>query len=254
MLGQMITGGLDPHKGNVYNIGDRWGPGNFDNINDSLNGDKSVWNMVGGAAGSTLYNFFTGTSNFRKAMWAMISGDQSAFPLKSDDFASLFKEISSFSNAEKIAMALNTGHWISKNGADLGETSGLNAIFQGFSGLQQQDQADANVLENMIKNQRAVEQKGLKNFIQQYQLGIKALQNNDPDQAQSYFTRARAWLESTGYPLEKRGSAVSTAANMQDLVSHLRWEYFIKDVPPNEAEQRLRTYQKQLEIDDERKS
>ena len=242
-----ITGAGDPHKGNWYNVEEKWGPGNYDSVNEALDGSRPIWNFLGGASYSTFANTWAASSDFRQTAMAFIRGNSKMFPPKPDTFINLFTQISTVSELQKIRLAFNTGHWISVNGTYLGDTSKMNAIFQSVTGLQDHYATDPNIQEKLIKADKANEQLGERNFLKQYQLGIQALANHDPEQATQYFTMARTWLEATGYPERKRGELVRIANESYGKPLKEKLDYsLLRNAPAGEEQQRLDTYIKEV--------
>jgi hypothetical protein len=53
MTAALVTGKLDYKKGNLYNIGDRYGSPGFTQLQDALKSDHAWWQLLAGASGTT---------------------------------------------------------------------------------------------------------------------------------------------------------------------------------------------------------
>lgn len=223
--------------GNWYNIGEKYGVQGFELLRESMQSDKGLLDIVGGAAYSTLAGVIEGTSTVRKIVGNLFRDEESQFKVKPDHFAEMFREISSFNSAWKLYAALSTGKMISKKDTYLGDTTPVNAIFQYLSGLQPQDVSDANKMimnEKDIKDyQKYIEQK----FIREWRRGLQAAADGNHTQATDYFTNAKAWLQIGDTPLEKYGDMISIAnKDYESLVDRVDTSAYLKDTPQSKKE------------------
>lgn len=230
MLIALTTGGGDISKGKFYNVGERYGTKGFDNLESLYRGDKTLWDLIGGAAFSTIKGAYEATDGFRAAMMSGIRDDNKAFPLKIEDFSAIFKEIAAVNNGWRAYMAINTGNWMSKKGNIIDTTGVANTIFQSLTGLQSQEVSNINLMSWSLKDQKDLQDYALKRFIAEFHKGIRT-QATDVDEANAYFKRAFAYLHIGGYPSEKFSSAVALASQDQPLIDTINWDYYIKKAP-----------------------
>lgn len=242
MLLALTTGGGDYQKGNWYNIGDRFGTQGFETLREAFRGDRTMWDIFGGAAFSTLAGAWTASDGFRTAMLSAIRGDNQAFPLKLEDFVAPFKEISSVNNSWRTIAALNTGKWFSKKENMLDkDISKSNAIFMYLTGLQPARAADLNLMQWTRENEKDLQKYALNNFITNFRRGLNEVDN--PSQRQDWMKRAFTWLEISGYPREKIPYAIALASrDHESMIERMDWSFYIKDVPTPERPRRQETY------------
>lgn len=221
----VATGGGDMTKGNWYNVGERYGPG-FSVIRDALQGDRTLWDLAAGAAGSTLTNTWVQSDGLRTALTGFVRGD---FKLKSEDVIDVFKEISSVNAAWKTWAGINSGRWLAKGEGYVTDTSAMNALFQGTSGLQEQKINDARTLLMLRKDEKALAEYSEKKFKEEFQ---RSLRSDNENEQKSFMERAFTWLKIGGYPENRYGQAISSAVqDNTSLVDRARFDWATKDVP-----------------------
>jgi hypothetical protein len=150
----LISGKGDIQKGNFYNVGQKLGAQGFQTVNDVLAGDKSWWNILGGASWSKFSSGFESLNPLFQVMMSPLREDDKYFKIKAEDMTQIFKEIGSVNTAWRSIMAANTARWMSKKGVFLQDNvSPLNAIFMGVTGLQPQESMDLSNLSASKKDE-----------------------------------------------------------------------------------------------------
>jgi hypothetical protein len=138
--------------------------------------------------------------------------------------------------------AINTGRWMSRNETFIDRTSPANAMFMGLSGLQSQQAAEIQTTTWSLKDRKAMEDFGKKEFIRYFHRALRDQEMN-PELARSEFTQANAMLIAAGYPEEKYPEAISEAAqNNETLIERLNWDFYLKDIPYSQKENYMRAY------------
>lgn len=234
----LITGKGDFRKGNNYNIGDRLGSPGFTQLSDAMKSDHAWWQLLAGAAGTTLIDQLTSTSNFFRSMGSMLKPNNAdkSFPLMLDDFVDIFKNISSVNQAWKVIAAVHTGKWMSKNEGYIGDVSKANAAFMAITGLSPQQQDDAYIKSNIRKSEEEYQKSVLKDFIKEYRRGIQAARDGDQSTATKSYRRAFTLLEITGYPTEKKATAMALAAQgNESLIKDQDYSFATKMVPTSKS-------------------
>ncbi len=240
-FGQMATG-------NVYDVGQRYGTPGPDVIRDVLVGDKGWWNIVGGASFSTLASAFQLSDGLMAAMVSFLRQDNEAFPLTANNFVDPFRTISTFSNAWKVRYALNTGRWMSRNETYMDNTSPANAIFMGMSGLQSQGAADVNKVTWSLKDRKAQEDYGKKEFVKYFHRFLIDQEHN-PELAREEFKQANASLIGHGFPEEKYAEALSEAIQGNEtLIQRLNWDFYMKNLPNAQKEGKMDAYSRSIQF------
>lgn len=250
----MITGGLDLQKGNVENVGDRFGSQGWQNVKQGLRSDIPWWQAIGGAATTTFSNLFTsGLDPFYQGALSWARGDtgDARFTIRSADLVEPFKEISSVSSAIKVWTAMQTGKWISKNEGYATDVSPLRSAFLGLTGMNPQDIDNTFITNQMLKGETEAQKVALKDFIKDWRRGLDTMKV-DPEQGNAYIRNAMARLTTVGYPYEKILSAMAIAnkgwessVNSSDFKS---WQTGDR----NKQDQRLDRYKRQQELNSKR--
>lgn len=232
--------------GNWYNVGERFAPQGFEFLTQAFRQDKGFMDIVGGASYSTWSSGFKSMNGFYNAMASFYREDGAKFPLKLDDLIDPFKEIYAVNSAFRLAAAINTGKWISKNEGYLTDVSRSNAIFMTLSGLAPQSTADIIPKTLTMKEEKEMHQEGLKNFIKEVRRGLDADAAGNHEQAKDYYTRANAHLVLSGYPRERVGQALQSAfKDWESIVNRIDWKYYadFKNISEKRKPQALQSLQ-----------
>lgn len=246
-IGALATGQGDIKKGNFYNIGERYGVQGFTTLRDALRSDKTMWDILGGAAFSTISNTWAGTDGFTNSMMSFIRDDDQYFPLKVDDFVDIFKEISSVNNSWRMIMALNTSRWLSKKGTFIDSSSVANTIWQSVSGLQREEVTDLQLMTWLHKDQVELEKYVMQKAEAEFRKGIRTRDEN-PEQSNAYFKRALAYLNIGGYPQEKRPAFIAQASrDNESLIDQMSWNFY-KNAPDARKPERLQAFKDRAQM------
>lgn len=249
MMIALLTGEGDIKKGNWYNIGDRFGAQGFETIREAMRGDKTFWDIVGGAGYSVLKGIYDQSDGFGNAMLSLIRGDSDKkVQFAPEDLLDVFKEITSVNQTWKAIAALNTGRWYSKKEGYLTDVSPLSAIFMSATGLQPQDVSDMQLMSWSNKDRKAFEDATEKSAIQEIRRAIR-IQNDNPEQAAKYMGRAKAMFELADFPINKRSEIIAKAGkDFESMIEAMDWSFYrILDVDSGNK-QRFDTLTKRREI------
>lgn len=257
-LGAVVTGKGDYQKGNVYNIGDRYGMQGFTQINDALFADKPIYQMLGGAGLNIFADRLKDMHPYWMALRSLMSKDEkdNQFALKADDMWNFMglSEISSVTGIRKLLGALNTGKWMNKNEQYIGDTSKLNALFQTVTGLQSQDQSDVFTKGQISKAIEENQKKGIKEIKRDYERMIQASANNDTSSALDYAKRIKAYGIYYGIPENKMPAIYSQAAKgYEGQIKNSQWNFGVnRNIPDDKKEARQDQLTRQLKLNEYR--
>lgn len=242
--------------GTHYNVGNRWGPSGIPFFKDILSQDKSWMEIFGGAAGTSLESAFTALDPFWEMTMSLLKRDGKFFPVTTQDFLDVAKEVSTYNNWTKFKAALATHNWISKKeGINEADVSAASAIFRAATGLTSQEDADIHAMTAVVEGRKKGEKYVEDNYVKYYRRAQQETENKNYDQASRWFARATAYLEVVDYPVEKMGSLLFKAQSSQeDLISKLDYSVYTKDVPPKQREQLLKALIRKQELQKNRKS
>jgi hypothetical protein len=250
----LITGQGSPRKGYWYNISDRYGVQGFELLREILRSDKGMWEIIGGAAFSTLKGAYEKSDGMWNAMISFIRDDGKHYPLKVEDFIDPLREISTINNAWRLWGAVNTLKWLSKKDEFLGNTTVANAIFMTATGLQTTDIADMHLLSQSIKDKKEGEKYAEKQFMQDFRRGLQALYDGNLEQHKKFMARSSALLKIVDYPQDKIPGLISQASKTyESLRERIDWSFFIADAPDKAREERAKSFRRKLELEQGRK-
>lgn len=246
----MATGGGDLQKGNIYNIGDRFGSQGF----TLLRSDPTWWKVLGGAGVSTFVNTIASLDGFARAMLSYMrqDGPDAQYKLTQDDYTAALGEISSWNTYRQAIASLQTGKLLSKTDQYVTDVSPLSAIFMAITGTQPQEKSDLNHMNNIMKHQSEVQKDALKDFIVEAQRAVVTM-DTDPDQSKKYWGKAWAILELANYPIDKKATALAIAMKgFEARVKSQAYDLAFKNTPSNKQDMRLEQYRTRVQLDEKR--
>lgn len=235
----MVTEGIPStilalmNNGTYYNIGERFGNTGITNIYDVLYGDKTLWDMAGGAAGSTLHSAFEAFDPFRQKIMSTLRGDPGGFSITAEHYAQVAKEASSFNNTWRSIVAAQTGKLLTKKGELLSDKMDVfSSILMGLTGLQPQEATDFYLMAATMKAEKEVQEWGRKRFIEEIHRGLQAYDNKDPSNGQAFMTNAFAYMEMYSPEDEKDKWLTDASKNWETIIARNKEAFGTKHVPP----------------------
>jgi len=232
----MITGKGDIQAGNKYNIGPRLGNQGLTFFNDALRSDHPMWQIAAGVSGTTLMDNLTSTLGpVWRVLGNQLNSDNSkkTYPLKIDDLLDAVRSYStSGSQIVRLITAIETGKWMSKNEAYIGDVSKANAAFMAITGLSPQQQGDSYLKQSIRSAQEEFQKQTMKDAIKELRRGYQAQKDHDYNNAQGYFKRADSLMTISGMPIERRASVYAQSLRGQEgLIKDSDWQFASDNVP-----------------------
>lgn len=226
MIGAIVSGGGDYQRGTFVDVGSRFGTKGLEFLGGLDRADKSLMDILGGAAWSVAKGTIEQSDGFRTAMFGLMRGDTDTFPVTVEDVVDVFKEITSVNTAWRTYAAVQGGRWISKKEAYLADTTPAHALFAAVSGLKDQRITDINTMANSLKVQADYEKAIEKQFEQEFR---RAIVSDDDEMRHKFFTRAKAWLEMGGYREDRISDLVHKAIrNNQSMIDKMNFDFYMK--------------------------
>ena len=248
VVGNIVTGAEDPVRGGTYYDMSSKGISGLDLIKEVIRGDKSIWQLFGGAAGSSIANTWEQSSGLIAGVNSMIRGD-GKFPIKAVDFLGPFREIRSLDKATRLIAYLNTGRWLSKSGTYMDDVTKTQALLMTALGLNTEDLATPNLQNWDMKSNKDNLNTGYKKFAVEWRRAVDSLNNDDPEQATQYFTRARNYLIQYGYDESNMHEAYARIQKENDsLVKRTNMDYYIKKPALKDMDKMLDAFQTRSEF------
>lgn len=231
LLLALITGKGDASQGNWYNIQERYSMQGFDVFKDVLRTDKHFLDIVGGAAWSTLSSVYGASDGFIQSFLDGIKGT-GKHPFKIEDALDIFKEISAVSAGVRLYSAVQTGKWLSRKEANMGDVSPANAIFMTIFGLQPQSTNDVVNQSWTRDTEKQAQSKGEEIFIREMRRSFQERDRGNYSQADQYESRAIHALRITNYPVENYAKVYSSAAkDYESMIARSSRDFYLKNVP-----------------------
>lgn len=229
--------------GHVPNLGESYGAKDLEVIERSLDGDTSLWQFFGGAAYSSLSNTWANSSPFRLAMMNMLKGE-GPYTITANDWVHMLSEISSVNYAWRTYMALETGKYMSRNGAYLAPASPEWAIFTGITGLADQSVADIYRTQQGITERRQMEAQTFREYAKVMTQYFNAMADNNISQAEALGKNAAILLQAI--PIQERGRAIARIANdNKPLIDRIEWSRATdRSVPDADRQRQQNIYNK----------
>lgn len=235
-LNSAITEGLPAMMlnlmtGNNYAVGERYGQTGVPILRDLVRSDPSFLKIIGGAPFSILSNIFASVDPFSQMMLDGIRGD-GKFKIKPEDFADIFREVSSANSALRLYAAVNAHRWLTRTEGYISDVTTPNAIFMTLTGLGPQELADMQNKGWTRAQEQSAQKMGMTKFSEEMRRGFQAQEQNNVGQAQDYFNRAWSWLRVTGFPEDRYSEAMSIATkDWESLINRSDYSFYQKHVP-----------------------
>jgi len=241
-LNTMITEGIPStilalvDHDRYWNVGERFGN---TGLNDMFYGDKTIWDLAGGAAFSSVGSFLEAFDPFRQAIMSGYRQDGNQFNISYQHLLQPLREITTFNAAERAIAAAKTGTWISKGDNPLlrGVTV-PESVMSFLTGLQPQEVSDLRHVTDIKAAEQNVEKWAQSRAIQEAGRAMEAYDNKDTAQGEDFMTNAMMYLN-VYIPEERKEEVLSRMFNrFQDVVQRTRQQFGTKDVPPWLKDQR----------------
>lgn len=165
---------------------------NANQLTDITEGKKSGWQAIIGASGGFAGNVANSLYPFAKFAMSALSGHPDEFPLKWADVKGVLQNISSFSNEEKMRLALTTGKLWSKNNQMIDNQMDTFESLMAGLGLNPKRDSDTFQMKNYLRNLQGDQDKMRPLILNQWNQGLDAAAKGDMASATDFFTRAKA--------------------------------------------------------------
>lgn len=241
----LMTGGGDLSKGNFYNFGERFASNGM----DIFRGDKTMWDVLGGASFSKAKGLLDSVSPFWQVMMSAVRDDDKAFPITMYDFINPLRELSSANNIAGTLATLQTGRVMSKKGIYLDDASPMSAFFMALTGLKTTRSVDAQYMSITLKERDEYEKATVKKFEGEFKQGLRLAANNQLEESKDYMKRAFVYLWLSGAREDELTGILSRASSdNQSLVDQIDWSYYVKNAPDYAKSQMYDAFARKLKV------
>lgn len=230
--------------GKEYNVPVRYGPGASTALSNLNRQDKTMADIVLGASGTVLKDFFKATQPFFHTA-ASVFQDNGDYPMVANDWMNVLRNIKTADTAAKMHGIITYGKWITKTGTEVGPADNLDAAMVAV-GLTPMPLQDVYLKINAMKDDIEGQKPYAKDAIENWRRGMEAAGRGDTKEAEAFWARAR-WSTAAGdFNVEGKNKlfheALSQTQNLQDKID---WDFITKG-PASRRDDRLKEYQKGL--------
>lgn len=178
--------------GSNIDVGARFGQGGIDAGYQLLRGEKSIWQIAGGAGGSVLGDVLSTSIPFLKGIYGQLNADPNSpySPLDATVMNRVTENITSVNGVEKMWYAMNTGRWMSMYGVAQDEVTPFQAIFMGLTGAKLTDLNEMFNKKGIEKERKDLSTETQKDVMDYLRRGMQP--NQDPKDTREYMTIAHA--------------------------------------------------------------
>jgi hypothetical protein len=238
-----ISTALNLVGGTKYNVSSRYGGGGISRLDDVFNPDKTWWDIVGGATGSTMEGIWDASDPFRAAMLSIVNGDDRAFKVTGDHILRLGEEATAIQGAHRAYEAFTTGNWMSKNRAKLAQDATTSQALVSFvSGLLPDPVNDRIMYSNISQQQENATKDAIKRYNLEVHRAMQAYRNNDDTNGEVFWTNAASIMDKY-IPADEKMKVMREALNdWWPLVPEIRHKFFTKGIPPAIRDTRTQQY------------
>lgn len=235
--------------GKYLNIGDRYAVQGFDAMREAFRGDKTVWDILGGASFGMFREVIESSDGYFRRVMSLFRDQDEKFQFTAEHALRPFRAISSVSAADRMWTAINTTRWISKKGMWLDDASPAMATFQTMVGLQSQQASSAYLSSETIKDRGEYNKRSLDLATQDWRRGLLAEKDGDKEQAKAFYMNSMAILKTRGYPEDQLHIAfASMSDDSRNLISKIDWDLVNKDTHSKEYLKQLQILKNKLQI------
>jgi hypothetical protein len=225
--------------GKEFNVAQRLGPGNNTMIRDILSGDKAFAEIILGASGSILGDIIKSSYPLAAAAGSMFTKD--SYPVTSEDFFRVARNISSLDMSVKQYHAIEYGKWITKNGTVVGPADSMDALMATM-GLTSRKNADAFLNLKVLANAKNAQEWYEKDAMQNFKSAVQALNRGDTELYKTHMTRANFSISRGDFDLKQSKQIFERALQQnQDLADKTNWDLLNK-APASQYQKRLEIY------------
>lgn len=198
-------------------------------LGDTMDHDKTVLQVYGGASGQLIGDTWARSSGVRAWIADRISGNTD-FKIKPAHWFEIAKSIAVVKDIWRMVEAIETGKWMSSHNVFLGDVDKWEAVFMTLMGAERKDLLEAYDIAKLGKHYKDYYDHVKKNAILEYRRGFRAEADGNIEQAKDFYNNADVWL--ARYPLERRKEVIEQAMeDNKSLIDILNFKHTFKDAP-----------------------
>lgn len=252
-LAAMATGGGDPTKGTYLDFGQRFATKGLEFIGGLGTPDKSFLDIVGGPSYRFAKSTYAATDGLRRVILDMVTlnnDPDSSMYVTPEHFIDPLRSISSVNSVFRLIAATEYGRFMTRNDAFLAETTPTQAVIAGILGLKDQRINDLQLKNAMIKARKDYQNEVEKSFQQDFRRGMLAHKNGNHAEGEKHLHNATVWLKEVGgfRPDQIHGIMGKALDDNRSILQKVDGDYYIRKAPADQIEDKLKAFQRTLEI------
>ena len=229
--------------GKKYDFSSKFGPRGIPNIRDWLLGDKTMMEIIWGVSGTTFEGIGRSLQPFIWGLAAAVQGKHKDYPIMMSDLEGVSKVISTVNTEVRAVYAWNYQKYYTRSNRSVAEADKLDAILLGVFGVQSRKAQEAMTLEKMVQRQERGKAALLQIIRVDYRNFFNAVKQNDKASSDGYIKRLQQYRIIGGFtPTEWNSISVKATNDYKDIAVTAPYNWFIKDAPPSQAKQRMKTF------------
>ncbi len=191
---------MKPIYGEHTNFSERYGPGNARFLWDLFYSDRNAARFLAGAGGGYAWDTFMTINPFITYMWGSITGNKHVYKPTDEDYKRVLSyAVAGYNQAEKLAIALNTGNALTRDGNLLGPTTKTEALLKAILGIDPQRFADLPKMKDIDKTNRELQNKAIPTIRRELQLAIKSFAAGNDSAGYLHEKNMQALIYSHGF-------------------------------------------------------
>jgi hypothetical protein len=229
--------------GQDVNFASRYGPGGMSFFSDLLMEGKV--SVLLGPAGSFIRDVLKHHEPFTHTLVSLVDPKANdRFPVTSEDFMDMFKEISVVNNAARGWMMWQTGKLITKGETIVGDVDKKMALFTFLTGLQPQFATDAFLKASILRDEGAAKREIEKEAGKHFARAMRAWADGNVNEGEAHAKKARTVIMAGGFNEIETGQMMYRFMTQNSEYADKIGKDFVTRGP---AEKRMQRWQREVE-------
>ena len=230
--------------GRPGNLNETLGLGGSNLVKDAFGDNKTLVQWMSGVSGTRMLDVLATTKPFVRSLLGATGLADSEYPLTSQDFIDVARNIKIADTGVRTFMALNTGRYVTKNGMYYGDVSPTEAWINATTNAVPRAFTDMKAMQDVTKSQEKAIKEAEKEIKKNVTAAVQAAIDNNKEMYEVYNRRVGVLCEAADIPLEKRMQICSSAADETRAMSEkIPYDFWKKDAPPSKADARFKAWQ-----------
>lgn len=225
--------------GRPNSISERSGPGGTNFFRDVLKGDKTLFDVVTGAAGTKAAEAVKASMPFVHFLASAAEGKPEDHPVFASDILTLLRTVKSIDQGAKLYMALTTNSLISKSGIKYDEINTPEAIIMAATGGEPRLVSDEQLMITLASDRKKAHQEIEKEITKLHQQELTAMANGDEETFKGLRNRIKSlWMAGGFRPDEQADSLKRISDQVNFAGKKIRYDWVFKNADPDEVKPR----------------